>query len=271
MRKSVIAGLAAGAFIAVGATAPAFAVDADKADLSVLHGVPGLTVDVYVNGALTLDNFTPGTLAGPLPLDPGSYTVAIASETSTDDSAPLLPPVTVTLAAGSSYTAVAHLDAAAAPTVSLFTNDISATAAGEGRLTVRHTAAAPSVDVLANGAVAFPALVNPNEAKADLPVGTYAASLNLAGTATQAFGPADVSVAPGVNTIVYAWGNAGDDTLTVAVQSVTTNQGSPSGVAAGSAPLPGEGDAFPAALVIVASLALAGAGIASRVAVKARG
>ncbi len=271
MRKSVLAGLATGALLVVGAAAPATAVDAGKVDLSVLHGVPGLTVDVYVNGALTLDNFAPGTLAGPLPLDPGSYTVAIAADTSTDDSAPLLPPVTVNLVADTSYTAVAHLDAAAAPTVSLFTNDISATAAGEGRLTVRHTAAAPSVDVLANGAVAFPALENPNEVMADLPVGTYAASLNLAGTSTQAFGPADVTVASGVNTIVYAWGNAGDDSLTVAVQTVNTNQGAPSGVSAGSAPLAGAGDSFPVALVIVASLALAGAGMATRVAVKARG
>ena len=39
---------------------------ADDAQVSVLHAIPGLTVDVYVNGDLTLDNFKPGDLAGPL-------------------------------------------------------------------------------------------------------------------------------------------------------------------------------------------------------------
>lgn len=48
---------------------PANAADGD-AMLSVLHGVPDLTVDVYVNGDLTLDDFEPGDLAGPLELAP---------------------------------------------------------------------------------------------------------------------------------------------------------------------------------------------------------
>ena len=72
MRKILISGLAAGALIAVSAAIPASAADGD-ASLSVLHAVPGVTVDVYVNGALTLDDFTPGTLAGPLPLAAGTY------------------------------------------------------------------------------------------------------------------------------------------------------------------------------------------------------
>ena len=33
---------------------------AEKAQLSVLHAVPGLTVDVYVNGERTINNFKPG-------------------------------------------------------------------------------------------------------------------------------------------------------------------------------------------------------------------
>lgn len=140
MKKLAITGLAVGVLLAAGASAPAMAVDSGKSDLSVLHGVPGLTVDVYVNGVNTLD-----------------------------DSAPVLGPIDITLAADMSYTAVAHLDAAAAPTVSLFTNDISATAAGEGRLTVRHVAAAPAVDILADGSAVFTSLENPDEVMADLP------------------------------------------------------------------------------------------------------
>ena len=55
-----------------------------------------------------------------------------------------------------------------APTATLFTNDISTTAAGEGRLTVRHVAAAPAVDILAGGTAVVEDLTNPNEATLNL-------------------------------------------------------------------------------------------------------
>ena len=268
MRSSVLAGIAAGALLAVGAGAPALAVDSGKADLSVLHGVPGLTVDVYVNGSLTLDDFAPGDLAGPLSLDPGTYTVAITASDAADDSSPLIPAVDITLDADMSYTAVAHLDASAAPMVSLFTNDISPTASGEGRLTVRHVAAAPAVDILADGSAVFTSLENPNEVMADLPVGTYSAAVALAGSTDPVLGPQDVTIAEGVNTIVYAWGNANDDSLALAAQTVDTTMDAPSSVAAGSAPV--SNSSVPVALLVIAGVALAGAAVATRKAAIAR-
>ncbi len=39
----------------------------------MLHAIPDTPVDVYVNGELTLDNFAPGDLAGPLALPAGDY------------------------------------------------------------------------------------------------------------------------------------------------------------------------------------------------------
>jgi hypothetical protein len=50
-------------------------------------------------------------------------------------------------------------------------------------------------------------------------------------------GPADVQVAEGANTIVYAWGSLDDDNLALAVQTITDMQSSPHGVPAGSAGL----------------------------------
>jgi len=147
MRKTFFASIAAGTVLAAGLGAPAMAVEDGMAELSVLHGVPELTVDVYVNGELTLDDFAPGDMGGPLSLEPGTYTVAITASDTADDSDPVLGPVDLPLEADMSYTAVAHLDAEGTPTATLFTNDISATDSGEGRLTVRHTAAAPAVDV----------------------------------------------------------------------------------------------------------------------------
>ena len=115
-----------------------------------------------------------------------------------------------------------------------FVNDTSAIAAGKARLTVRHTAAAPAVDVRANGAVAFKGLTNPNEAKADLPAGTIKADVVLAGTDTVAIGPADVNLKEGTNTIVYAWGSAADKNLALATQVLTGMHSAPGGVPAGA-------------------------------------
>jgi hypothetical protein len=94
--STIAAGIGAGVLVALAGVAPASAADGD-AQLSVFHGVPGLTVDVYVNNALTLDNFAPGTLAGPLPLPPGTYSVAITAADAADASAPAIGPVDLTL------------------------------------------------------------------------------------------------------------------------------------------------------------------------------
>ena len=51
---------------------------------------------------------------------------------------------------------VAHLDADGNPVLTPFVNDVSAIEAGQARLVVRHTAAAPPVDVRADGEVLFP-------------------------------------------------------------------------------------------------------------------
>ena len=69
----------------------------------------------------------------------------------------------VTLPSSGNYTIVAHLKADGSPTLAVFKNDTAALAAGKGRLVVRHTAAAPAVDVKANGAVAFANVVNGKE------------------------------------------------------------------------------------------------------------
>src|SRR5215207_7537547 len=176
MKKILAAGVGAGALIALGAVAPVNAADS-PAMLSVLHGVPGLTVDVYVNDELTLDDFEPGELAGPLELPAGTYTVAI-------------------------------------------------------------TAADAAVDVPAGGSAVVSNLTNPNEQKLDTTAGVVSATIVAAGTTEPAvLGPADVDVAEGVNTIVYAWGSLEDGNLALANQTVTGMHSSPDGVPAGSAGL----------------------------------
>lgn len=272
MRKRIFtAGIGAAAIAAAMALAgPASAAEGD-AQLSVLHGVPGLTVDVWVNGDRTLDDFTPGSLAGPLALPAGAYQIAITAADAADASAAVIGPVTVNLAANGNYTAVANLDAAGKPTANLFTNDVSQIAAGKGKLTVRHTAAAPAVDVLAGGSAVVTNLANPNEQTLTLAPGTVSAAVAATGTTAPVIGPADVTIAEGTHTIVYAWGSLADKNLQLAVQTIPglhSAPGSVPGARDGSVDAPA-----PAGLVLgfgAAALALLLGGFGTARAVAAR-
>jgi hypothetical protein len=267
MRTRVLALVGAGALAWAALATPANA--AEQAQLSVLHGVPGLTVDVYVDGKRTINNFKPGTLAGPLKLPAGTYEVAITASDADDDSDPAIGPIDLELDGGGNYTAVAHLKEDGDPTATLFTNDTSKTDAGQGRLTVRHTAAAPAVDILAGGDAVISDLANPDEEVLDLDAGTVEAAVAAAGTTDPVIGPADVNVAEGKNTIVYAWGSLDDDNLKLAVQTISGLHSSPDGVDAGQAGLAADpnwaGPAF-AVLLLGGAAALAGRSLRLRTA-----
>jgi Domain of unknown function (DUF4397) len=229
MRKKIFATAGTMTLLAALAlAAPAQASNGDHRDdgtakLSVLHGVPGLTVDVWLDGKLTLDNFKPGTLAGPLNVPDGDHEIAVtgADATSADDT--VIGPVTVNLEEGGDYTAVAHLDADDAPTATLFTNDTSPSPDGKGKLTVRHVAAAPAVDVLAGGTAVVEGLANGDEETLILKAGTVSASAAASGTTVPVIGPANVKITEGKNTIVYAWGSLAKKNLGVAVQVVDSS------------------------------------------------
>lgn len=233
MRRSVLAA-AGGISLALIAT-PAMADNHDSdASVSVLHAVPGLTVDVYVNGEAALPGFEPGTLTDPLMLPGGSYDIDIyAAGADPEADEPALSADGLEVPGGANLTLAAHLDADGNPTLGAFVNDVSTTAAGDARLTVRHVAAAPAVDVRAGGDPVIEALTNPNEAVLDLPAGTVSADVVAAGTDQVVLGPADLNLAEGTNTIVYAWGSLEDENLDLAVQTIEGLHGDPGGVPSG--------------------------------------
>ncbi|MFJ4219456.1 DUF4397 domain-containing protein [Curtobacterium luteum] len=97
-KKTLAAGLASGVLLAAtAAVLPAATATAASGDatLSVLHAVPSVTVDVYLDGKRALDDFTPGTLAGPMTVPAGAHTTAITARDATDDSKPIIGPVDV--------------------------------------------------------------------------------------------------------------------------------------------------------------------------------
>ncbi|MBW1596069.1 DUF4397 domain-containing protein [Streptomyces sp. JJ38] len=235
-RIPLVLGASAGACVlALSVTAPALAAsDADdSAMVSVFHGVPGLTVDVYANGNELLGDFEPGTVTEPQALDAGTYDIQVFEAGQGPDGTPAIEKE-IEVPEGANATIAAHLSAEGEPQLTAFVNDVSEIDAGEARLTVRHVAAAPAVDVRADQQPVFKGLENPNEDMAVVDAGTVSADVTLAGTDTVAIGPADLNLEEGANTIVYAWGSAEDENLALATQTLKGMDSAPNGVDAGS-------------------------------------
>lgn len=196
-----------------------------ESDVYIVHGIPGVDVDVYVNGALTLPGFEPETITDALSLAAGDYDIDIfAADTSpeaaaSDRSDDVVIDVTAAVPAGESVSVVAHRSADGTPTLTAFVNDLSDTAADQGRVTIRHAAQAPAVDIIAGGAAVAPFtnIVNGTEKAADLPVDTYPTGIAAAGT-TDELVAAPVTATAGSNLVVYAIGILGVD-FTLITQS----------------------------------------------------
>ena len=270
MRNRILAGVGVAAIATLGLAAPAQADTADTADLYVVHGVPGegdFPVDIYANGAIVeaLAGVTFGTVTeAPLELPAGDYTIDIVAA---DAEAPAegegLLTLDATLAAGDSVTAVAHLTAAGEPALTAFVNNVDPIAAGEARLTVRHAAAAPAVDVLAGGAPldAFAGVENGGAGDIDLPAGAVEAAVAAAGTTDPVIGPAELPLVAGTNTLVHAIGSLEDENLQFAVITIDGLGAAPEGVPAGSAGLVAEnntGALVGGAALLIALLEAAG-------------
>lgn len=202
----------------------------DQATVSVFHAIPDVPVDVYADGEELLSDFTPGTLTDPLKLDPGSYDIEVFEAGADPGRADPLLQRTVEAAADSNSTVVAYLSEEGDPRLKAFANDTSTVERGRARLTVRHVAAAPAVDVRADGEPLFQDLTNPEQKSAVVPDGTVNADVTLAGTDEVVIGPTDLDLPAGTHTIVYAWGSAEEDSLALKVQRISKLHAKPNGM-----------------------------------------
>jgi Domain of unknown function (DUF4397) len=114
----------------------------------VTHGLPlddaGTVVDVYVDGALAIEDFAFGQTVGPLTLPAATYdievTLANTDTTAIDQD--------VTVPAGGNFSVVAsYTSADGAIGLNVFANDLGRIPRLTGRLALHHAAAAPAVDV----------------------------------------------------------------------------------------------------------------------------
>lgn len=251
---------AAAAIVAVGLSASGGASAQNSATVTLMHGIPGATVDVVVDGEVVIPGFAPGAMQ-----DLSSFagqTLANVEVRATGTADVVIGPIPeLDVPASGNWTVVAHLDADGTPTLTPFENDTSELAAGQGRLTVRHTAAAPAVDiVLADGSRPFTNLANPDQAAADLPAGEIAGA-RIAPTGGEPIADVpSVTLAAGSNLIVYAVGSLEDNTFTFYTQEITGLGGSPTAVNTGDAIDPGTNWALLLAFG-AGTLALAGGGV----------
>jgi Domain of unknown function (DUF4397) len=189
------------------------------ADLSVVHGIPGLDVDIYVvrnfSAVKVLRNVHFGTAADldtsyPGWVTPGVYLVDVV-KAGTSPFEPLLLR-SVFLGFHQSKTVAAYVTAtpegqAGRPALGVFTNDTSTTN-GQARVTVRHLAVAPSVGVYANGAVPLVAsFSNGQSASTVVPEGTYDVTVTAPGAPSTVLADlGNVGVAADTNTLAFAVG-----------------------------------------------------------------
>ena len=254
MKRTFLAALAvaAGAALAV----PAAASAQSTATVSLMHGIPGATVDVVVDGAVVVPGFQPGTMQ-----DISSFAgqtlrnveVRAAGTTRRDR-----PDRRAGRAELGQLDRPRPPDADGTPTITPFENDIVTVAGRPGSTDRAPHGRRPAVDiVLADGARPFTNLSNPNEASAALPAGQIAgAQVAPAGGDPLAPIPT-VELAAGTDLIVYAVGSLEGGSFTFYTQVI-------SGL--GGGPLVPTGDGLPgrrpnAALVLAA---LAGALAAGR-------
>lgn len=272
--KKLFTAVTAFAVLVVPATAQAQSTDPS---ITLIHGIPGTTVDLVVDGTVVLDGFAPGSM-----VDITSFAGRTLNnvELVDDDSGDVVigPLSTFDVPDAGNWSSIVHLDADGEPALSQFENNVAATPSGEARLTVRHTAAAPAVDLIVGTDRPITDMANGTSEELELPVGTVSDAAVAPTGDDPILELANIALAANTNTIVYVIGSAADDTLDVVTQSValpaSTGTGSstssttsttaptPTGVNTGS-PLDG-GATTTLLLVMLGGLVLAGASLLAR-------
>jgi hypothetical protein len=207
------------------------------ASVTIMHGLPGLTADIYVNGKLTLDGFKPLSSTPVLQLPGGAYTIAIRNVGQSASEKPLLT-AAVTLDGGVDYTVIAHPDAGGTPMVSLFRNDLTRVPVGRSLLQVRNVADAPALTLTLDGHNRFSDLGNLAHQSAIIAPGQHRVGVTSSGGGASVPSTA-LSVGEGSKLVLYIVGSASDGSLDLMAQRVTASGAQPSGIPTGTGGLAG--------------------------------
>ncbi|MEZ5417721.1 MAG: DUF4397 domain-containing protein [Vicinamibacterales bacterium] len=217
----IVSTLALAALLSLSASA------AEAARVFIIHGIPGVTVDVYatlagapIPATPTIPGFQPKQIvdltAGPATVDIRVFAQGADPQTAT----PVIAVLGAAVPASGEISILAHLDGAGTPTASIYTNDASAPLAGAARVSVRHAAQAPAVQ-LAAGGVPKLAVTNPYFGDLEVPAGVgIPLQLQVPFTGAAVTPEVTLSFNAGMRYFVYAIGSLSGGTFDFIVQAV---------------------------------------------------
>jgi hypothetical protein len=209
-RRGWLVGLALPvAAIAAAPPVPAHAAEAaaGRATVNVVHGIPGVAVKVCLDGKPAIRDFRYREKVVGVALPAGDHRVRVVAA-GDRCSAPAVLRKHLHLRTGKNYTLVAAVRPSGAPALPAFTNRVRPTEAGTARLTVRHTAQAPAVNVWADRTQ----LIGGNrftwrdERTTAVPAGTYRVRVTLPGSRKPVIGPRELTLRSGRGYQVHAVG-----------------------------------------------------------------
>jgi hypothetical protein len=208
--------------------------------VTVVHGLRGQLVDVYLDNKLLLPAFQPDRVTDPTPIAAGPHQVDLRPAGSAANSTPKASQ-SVAVPAGQSLSIVAYFDAAGGWAMTVFTNDVSRLPAGQGRLVFRNTSAVAPVSVQLDGAPVT-SLAAAQQFSQVVPAKSYQA-LAQSGADSSTLVPSNsVAVADGADTVLYLVGQGQD--VTWLTQSIGGLDTSPAAIPTGNSGLASPPDDF---------------------------
>ncbi len=193
----------------------------------VIHGIPGVPVDVYASLAgapipstPTIPGFQPKAIVG-VPTG-GALTVDIriyGQGANPQTAQPVIAVLGATIPDNVEVSILAHLDSHGAPTATIYRNDNSPVQPGMARVSVRHAAQAPAVQLVAGG---FPklALTNPYFGDLEVPATVIPLQLQVPFTGAAVTPRVQVAFASQTRYFVYAIGSLSGGTFDFILQAV---------------------------------------------------
>jgi hypothetical protein len=251
MRGRVALGraLVAALIVVTGSATPA-AAQAPTGTVTVVHAFRGLVADVYLDGKVALTGFEPERTTDAMQIPAGDHQVEVREAKADPSSTPAVAG-TLKVTAGGNISAVVHMAQDGKPTMTQFDNDVNRVAAGSARLVVRHTAAAPPVNVVVDGAPLAANLANPNQSPArELSAAAHQVTVDAAGGGAAVVPADNVTLADGTAQFLYLIGSTADNSVGWLTQTVQGLNSAPAGVSTGTDGL-AQPDRFPITVFIV--------------------
>ena len=227
--------------------------------VTVVHGLRGVVADVYVDNTLVLPAFQPERVTDPVTLPAGAHHVDIRVTGKPADAPPDVS-ADINVQAGARQSVVAHLNAAGTPTITAYVDDTSPVAVGQARAIVRHTAAAPAVDIGLDQTLVATGLTEPGSTTAVVPPATYQVSVWQAGTQSPLAAPQPATLTEGAATVMYLIGSAQANTLSWVAEQIPDLATPPNQIQTGDSGLAADngGASFPY-LPLTVAVGVAGA------------